>query len=109
MQYYKDKSGEVFAFESDEEMQQWRPGLTRMTEGEVDAHLHPEPTEEQLAGQVRAERDSKLSATDLPALRFLESDGTVPAEWKIYRQALRDVPEQPGFPHDIDWPEAPDA
>ena len=24
-----------------------------------------------------------------------------------YRQALRDLPEQPGFPFDIDWPEKP--
>jgi hypothetical protein len=25
----------------------------------------------------------------------------------IYRKALRDLPEQPGFPFDIDWPEKP--
>ena len=24
-----------------------------------------------------------------------------------YRQALRDLPQQPGFPYDIDWPEKP--
>jgi len=26
------------------------------------------------------------------------------AEWDTYRQALRDVPEQPGFPENIEWP-----
>jgi hypothetical protein len=27
--------------------------------------------------------------------------------WSVYRQALRDVPQQPGFPLKIDWPVAP--
>ena len=30
-------------------------------------------------------------------------------EWAAYRQALRDLPEQKGFPFNIEWPEAPDA
>lgn len=28
-------------------------------------------------------------------------------EWKAYRQALRDIPQQPGFPDNIQWPEVP--
>jgi hypothetical protein len=27
--------------------------------------------------------------------------------WLTYRQALRDLPTQPGFPHKIDWPVPP--
>lgn len=30
-------------------------------------------------------------------------------EWAAYRQALRDLPEQAGFPFNIAWPEAPDS
>lgn len=30
-------------------------------------------------------------------------------EWAAYRQALRDLPEQAGFPFNITWPEAPEA
>jgi len=30
-------------------------------------------------------------------------------DWAQYRQALRDLPEQAGFPFNISWPEAPDA
>lgn len=30
-------------------------------------------------------------------------------EWAKYRQALRDLPEQEGFPFDIKFPERPDA
>lgn len=56
-----------------------------------------------LARQVRAERETKLKASDWMAL----SDVTMTAEWSTYRQALRDVPEQAGFPHTITWPEEP--
>lgn len=27
--------------------------------------------------------------------------------WAVYRQALRDIPEQPGFPFDINFPDKP--
>jgi hypothetical protein len=30
------------------------------------------------------------------------------AAWTTYRQALRDVPDQAGFPADIKWPVAPE-
>ena len=40
-------------------------------------------------------------------LRHLASMNT--NEWGTYRQALRDIPEQPGFPFEIDFPVAPDA
>ena len=29
--------------------------------------------------------------------------------WSNYRKLLRDLPEQEGFPFDIEWPEAPDG
>ena len=28
---------------------------------------------------------------------------------KVYRQALRDIPEQPGFPDEVVWPEKSDT
>jgi hypothetical protein len=28
-------------------------------------------------------------------------------EWAVYRQALRDIPEQPGFPWEVEWPVPP--
>ena len=62
-------------------------------------YVEPAPT----ADQVRAERDSKLAATDWMAL----SDNTLTAEWATYRQALRDVPDQVGFPENVDWPVEP--
>lgn len=63
------------------------------------------PTNEQLATAVRAERDRLLTDSDWTQKRdvVLPND----AEWVAYRQALRDVPEQSGFPSSIKWPEAP--
>ena len=54
--------------------------------------------------QARATRDRLIAETDWMALSDVQmSDG-----WAAYRQALRDVPEQPGFPDNIDWPEKPE-
>lgn len=55
------------------------------------------------AAEVRAERNTKLAATDW---RF-RSDMTPSQAWKDYCQALRDVTAQAGFPWAVDWPKAP--
>ena len=63
-------------------------------------------TAEQLASQARAERDLLLNQSDkqvLPDRWFLMS-AEQQALWTAYRQALRDLPKQSGFPAEIDWP-----
>lgn len=67
----------------------------------------PAPTTEQQAASVRTERDAKLAETDLIIIRCAESGEPVPEAWKAYRQALRDVPGQAGFPDDVVWPTCP--
>jgi len=52
---------------------------------------------------VRAKRDSLLQETDWMAL----SDVTMSSEMTTYRQALRDVPAQAGFPFSVTWPNKP--
>jgi hypothetical protein len=49
----------------------------------------------------RAERDALLAASDVHALADRITD-----EWRVYRQALRDLPAQSGFP-DVNMPVAP--
>lgn len=58
---------------------------------------------ETAAASVRRERDSLLAATDWMAL----SDVTMSAEMATYRQALRDITAQEGFPHSVNWPAKP--
>lgn len=67
----------------------------------------PEPTDDEVAAQVRGERDAKIAATDflaMPDYPLSEEDRAVVT---AYRQALRDVPAQEGFPREVVWPEAP--
>jgi hypothetical protein len=56
------------------------------------------------AAEVRKERDRKLAETDWMAL----SDVTMSAEMATYRQALRDITAQEGFPHSVVWPAKPE-
>ena len=56
---------------------------------------------------VRASRDSKLAESDWRVIKAVEMSTSVPIEWAAYRQALRDVTAQAGFPWTITWPDAP--
>ena len=56
------------------------------------------------AANVRAQRDQLLLACDWTQL----SDSPVdPLPWRTYRQELRDVPQQAGFPWTVVWPVSP--
>ena len=59
---------------------------------------------EQAANQARAERDRLLTASDWTQIADAP---VVSLEWQSYRQALRDVPQQSGFPDDVEWPTPP--
>jgi hypothetical protein len=62
---------------------------------------------------VRNERNNRLAATDWRVTYEAEKaavDGLgmqLPTVWSDYRQALRDVPSQAGFPHEVTWPTEP--
>lgn len=59
------------------------------------------------AKSVRATRDDKLKECDWVVIKNLETNSNIPGAWEVYRQALRDVPSQSGFPWTITWPDAP--
>lgn len=56
--------------------------------------------------KVRAERNTKLAASDWTQVADAPVDK---AAWATYRQALRDVTGQPGFPSEVQWPSQPGA
>lgn len=70
----------------------------------------PEPTDEEKeeakAAAVRSARDDLVDRTSREINR-LEDAGTDASAWRSYRVALRNVPEQDGFPFDVTWPEQP--
>ena len=59
------------------------------------------------AKSVRTSRDAQLAECDWVAIRAFETGSSVSAEWATYRQALRDVPDQAGFPWTITYPDKP--
>ena len=56
--------------------------------------------------QVRHDRDRLLNETDWIVTKAKETSTNIPAAWKTYRQALRDVPSQ-SDPDNITWPTKP--
>lgn len=54
------------------------------------------------ADSVRSHRNQLLFMSDWTQLA--DSPATNKSEWAEYRQSLRDVPNQPGFPWEIQWP-----
>ena len=75
----------------------------------VEEKYNPEDemTDEELASRVRMRRDSLISRTDFYVQPDYPSDPEGLEAVKSYRQALRDVPEQLGFPRNVQWPEIP--
>lgn len=65
----------------------------------------PPPTTDQLAATARAERNARLTASDWSQGRDVPD--SVASKWTQYRQALRDLTKQAGFPESITWPVAP--
>ena len=61
--------------------------------------------DDRAAAEVRKERDAKLAATDWTQVADAPVDKTA---WATYRQSLRDVPSQSGFPNEVIWPVEPE-
>lgn len=58
----------------------------------------------EVSSRIRLERNALLTQTD-----YTQTPDSPPdtAEWATYRQALRDIPAQEGFPFEVQWPELP--
>jgi len=67
------------------------------------------PSDADLAAAARAARDRLLDVTD----RTQVADTALAAQqviaWRQLRTALRNLPQQPGFPRSITWPTTPDG
>ena len=77
--------------------------------GVVEEKYNPEDemTDEELVARVRMRRDSMISRTDFYVQPDYPSDPAGLEAVKAYRQALRDIPEQSGFPRNVQWPSLP--
>lgn len=68
------------------------------------------PTNEELSRKARIQRNTLLQEVDSIVgnpLRWASFSTEQQTAWADYRQALLDVPQQPGFPNTISWPTKP--
>ena len=59
--------------------------------------------------EARLERDRLLAETDWTQVLDAPISSESREAFRVYRQALRDVPEQAGFPEAIEWPVMPEV
>jgi hypothetical protein len=83
-------------FDGQSWIQQW--AVEAIPQVEIDAMTN------QQAASVRADRNARLAATDWRVIKALEEGNGLNPELFVYRQSLRDVPSQPGFPWNVVWP-----
>lgn len=88
----------------DDETAAWVEGATAAEIAAWEAE-HPAPTK--TADQVRTQRDKLLAETDWTQVLDAPIDAVTREAYRAYRQALRDIPEQPEFPGEVVWPELP--
>jgi hypothetical protein len=71
------------------------------TQEELDAATASE------AANVRAQRDRLLASCDWMVVKAVETSTALSQDWATYRQALRDISSQEGFPWQVVWPKDP--
>ena len=72
---------------------------------EWEADTEDEPTTQQKIDTLESKRLSLLLSTDWYIIRESEIGTETPKEVKDYRQALRDITTQDGYPDEVIWPE----
>ena len=69
----------------------------------------PEEVKAEASAQVRAQRDALLAETDHLVMPDYPLTDEQCEAVKAYRQELRDVPQQDGFPLEVVWPKKPEV
>jgi len=98
---YNDRNEEITDFSQfDAVINDRKKEIDRISQKALDN----EPSE---AEKDRADRNGILALTDWIVIKYLDIGQPVPQEWSDYRQALRDITDQEGFPGNVNWPEEP--
>lgn len=98
-----------YVYEMHEGRMPWYEGCAEYVNDNYDAliTIYESVEKNNLATAVRDKRDKLLEACDyLMALDYPLSTAAR-EQWREYRQALRDITTQDGFPDSVIWPSAP--
>jgi hypothetical protein len=83
---------------------------SELAAGERAAHALPAALLATLAGaEMRAQRDALLRSCDWTQVADAPLNDAQRVAWLEYRQTLRSIPDQPGFPAEIQWPDIPNS
>lgn len=99
LQRHERYAAETLTIDADNQQVVVVRSVVPWTQAEIDAEAAGQ------AAQVRAERNSKLAASDWTQGKDIADEVSTP--WATYRQALRDISSQAGFPWTVQWPEMP--
>lgn len=72
-----------------------------------DIYRFVEFTEDDYAASARHKRNKMLATCDWTQVLDAPIDTATRETYRVYRQALRDITEQSGFPMTIEWPQIP--
>ena len=103
-----------------------RPHLTNLAPGEILSSRHdggigwtlteagewidPNPSLRWTRAQgIRNRRDYYLKSSDYIMTTDFPISQEIRAQWQEYRQLLRDITKQPGFPSEVVWPTKPET
>ncbi|MGF6839911.1 hypothetical protein QF001_003778 [Paraburkholderia youngii] len=94
----------------DPKIYEWRSkDVKQPTDAELTAMFRAKESEYR-AAFIRGVRNEALANTDGKATAPDDAPANVRTNadaWKTYRQALRDIPQQAGFPFSVEWPARP--
>jgi len=102
MRYFKDNNDSIRGIEEGQEFliqTEWK----EITKNEVERLTAV--TNDEMIRRVRGQRNELLFLSDWTQV----NDAPVnQSDWAVYRQQLRDIPEQQGFPSEVNWPTEPE-
>lgn len=88
---------------------QMRPEYATAWSNNTMSWIDPRTQEQKISEQwalVKTQRDQLLASSDWRVIRAADTGVPITDSWKTYRQALRDVTQQPD-PFNITWPPIP--
>lgn len=86
-----------------------RPSLIESVENNLEGWLNLAKETEygKLADPIRDQRNALLAETDWTQATDAPLGKEDVKAYREYRQALRDIPQQDGFPYEVEWPAIP--
>lgn len=87
--YFKDNNNQVFWYEDDQ--MDLVGDKVQMTDEEIELHLNPPKTAEEIQAEINQEALAYLALTDWYVVRFSETGVSIPDDVKAKRQEARDA------------------